>query len=161
MNIECKYAYLAGVIDSDGYITIQRTKKNKKLPTGNICTNIYHCLKVGIAGTETQSHMLAKELFGGMIGSYKPKNDKHKTQYQWYLSNDLAVVFIKTILPYLLVKRAQAELALEFIAEYKKNIGGKKVTMEMRGIRDIYWTKMVALNSSRKRLQIRNTIILK
>lgn len=70
---ELDLAYLAGMIDADGFITIQRTTKAN---TGK-CEHpsVYHALKVGIGGTERQPHDLASSIFGGAVSRYTPKNE--------------------------------------------------------------------------------------
>jgi hypothetical protein len=97
-------AYLAGVIDSDGYISTQRSRHSGRLYSG---------AKVGIAGTRRQPHDLAASLFGGTVNRYIPKNPRHRPQFQWSRHGEGAVVVIEAVLPYLLVKRRQAEIALE------------------------------------------------
>lgn len=97
-------AYLAGMIDADGYITINRSRRGKYL---------YHAPQVGIAGTRREPHDLAASIWGGNVGCYHPKNPLHLPQYQWSRQGSSAVMVIEAIFPYLLVKADQAVLALE------------------------------------------------
>lgn len=97
-------AYLAGVIDSDGYITVGRSTHKGRL---------YHCAKVGIAGTRRQPHDLAAGIWGGTVSRHEPKNPQHRVQYQWSRSGTIVTVIIEAIRPYLRVKAEQAFLALE------------------------------------------------
>jgi hypothetical protein len=97
-------AYLAGVIDSDGYISTQRTHHSER---------IYTACKVGIAGTRRQPHDLAALLFGGNVSRYEPKNPRHRAQYQWSRCGLSAYDVILAIRPYLRIKREHADLALE------------------------------------------------
>jgi hypothetical protein len=96
-------AYLAGVIDSDGYISTQRSMHSGRL---------YSAARVGIAGTRREPHDLAASLFGGNIYRYVPKDPRHRAQFQWSRCGDGAVTVIQAVLPYLRVKRRQAELAI-------------------------------------------------
>lgn len=96
-------AYLAGVIDSDGYITTQRTIRKGVT---------YSCAKVGIAGTRRDPHDLAASLFGGNVSRYVPKDPRHRPQFQWSRVGTRASVVLEAVLPYLRVKRRQGELAL-------------------------------------------------
>ncbi|HHS84312.1 MAG TPA: hypothetical protein ENK38_05205 [Gammaproteobacteria bacterium] len=98
-------AYLAGVIDSDGYISIQRSIHNGKY--------LYHAAKIGIAGTRRQPHDLAASLWGGKVGSYTPKNTKHRPQFQWSRCGSVVWEIITELRPYLRVKREHADLALD------------------------------------------------
>jgi hypothetical protein len=108
-------AYLAGVIDSDGYISIQRVVRKGKR---------YHCAIVGIAGTRREPHDLAASIWGGKIIPYTPKNPRHRTQFQWQRSGRSAVPVINAVLPYLLVKVQQALLALECEANLEEERAG-------------------------------------
>ncbi|MHA4819453.1 hypothetical protein ACXZ65_34450 [Streptomyces aculeolatus] len=97
-------AYLAGVIDSDGYITVHRSVRSGKA---------YYAARIGIAGTRRQPHDLAASLWGGTVSLYQPKNPRHRGQYQWSRSGDGAYGPISDVLPYLRVKKEQAHLAIE------------------------------------------------
>lgn len=96
-------AYLAGVIDSDGYITTTR---------GFHSGVMYSGAKIGIAGTRREPHDLAASLFGGKVSRYEPKNPRHRAQFQWSRSGEAALAMIKVVYPYLRIKRAQADLAV-------------------------------------------------
>lgn len=103
-NDELTLAYLAGVIDSDGYITIHRSRHKGRL---------YHAARVGIAGTRNAPHDLAASIWGGKVSLYMPKNPRHRAQFQWSRSGDVAHTIISALLPYLRVKKEQAYAALE------------------------------------------------
>ena len=98
------YAYLAGMIDGDGYITITRSTRGGK---------DYFGAQVGIAGTRRDPHDLAASLFGGKVSCYQPANPKHRPQFQWQRMGKAALPVIEGILPYLLLKKEHALLALE------------------------------------------------
>lgn len=97
-------AYLAGVIDSDGYITVHRSARNGRA---------YYAARVGVAGTRRQPHDLAASLWGGTVSLYVPQNPGHRGQYQWSRTGDVAADIILQIQPYLRVKHEQARIALE------------------------------------------------
>ncbi|AHH20775.1 hypothetical protein NONO_c59990 [Nocardia nova SH22a] len=97
-------AYLAGMIDADGYIgaNISRTKR-------------YVGATVGITGCRREPHDLAVQLFGGQVSTYLPKHDRagHRPQHHWQRTGQQTVPVITAVLPYLRVKRDQAYAALE------------------------------------------------
>lgn len=97
-------AYLAGVIDSDGFITINRSQRKGQ---------VYHAAVVGIAGTRREPHDLAASIFGGNVGCYQPKISGHRPQFQWNRQGQSAINVIEAVYPYLRVKRANADLAAE------------------------------------------------
>lgn len=96
-------AYLAGVIDSDGYITIHRSERAGR---------VYHAAQIGIAGNSPEPHNLAASLWGGKVGCYQPKIPTYRPQYQWSRQGRAASEIIEQLLPYLRVKAENASLAL-------------------------------------------------
>lgn len=99
-------AYLAGVIDSDGYVSAARSTHQGRL---------YYGAAVGIAGTDRQPHDLAAGIFGGNVRRYLPRKDRahHRPQFQWQRYGESARPVLEAVLPYLRVKRDRAALALE------------------------------------------------
>lgn len=138
-------AYLAGIIDADGYISIQRSVRRGI---------VYHGPQVGIAGTRREPHDLAATLWGGKVSCYAPKNPHHRPQFQWSRLGEAAVTVIEAIRPYLRVKHKQADLALEL---YEHLLFGKSddpfqwfgPDYGARSARD----EMIGLNQSRNRLR--------
>lgn len=96
-------AYIAGMVDGDGYITINRSCRSGKL---------YFAPQIGIAGTRREPHDLAAKIWGGSVSRYVPENPLHRPQFQWSRQGKTAATIIEAIMPYLLVKREHAELAL-------------------------------------------------
>ncbi|MBM2293777.1 hypothetical protein JQX09_17760 [Sulfitobacter pseudonitzschiae] len=97
-------AYLAGVFDSDGYITINRSERKGVL---------YFGPQIGISGTRPQPHNLAASIWGGKVSRYEPKNPRHRAQYQWSRQGAAAIPIIEAVLPYLLIKEDHALLAID------------------------------------------------
>lgn len=141
-------AYLAGMIDGDGYITITRSVRAGKE---------YFGAQVGIAGTRPEPHQLAASIWGGVVSRYEPANPNHRAQYQWQRMGASAVVAIQAIYPYLLIKKEHAELALElhdYVCEARSEdpfpwFGPNFDPLaRMRAMRD----EMIAMNQSRNRV---------
>lgn len=97
-------AYLAGVIDADGYITINRSTRKGVVYFGAV---------IGVSGTRRQPHDLAASLWGGTVSYYQPKNPRHRGQYQWSRQGSAAAGAIAEVTPYLRIKIEQAWLAIE------------------------------------------------
>lgn len=110
----CVLAYLAGIIDADGYITVQRSV-HKGSP--------YFGAKIGIAGTSREPHDLAASLWGGTVSCYHPKNPSHKPQFQWSRSGRAAALIIEDLRPFLRIKTAQAEIAIDVEAHVEEGRG--------------------------------------
>lgn len=105
-------AYLAGVIDSDGHISV-----HKRIHRGKP----YFYSIVGITGTRSQPHELAASIWGGNIWSHQPKNPDYRRVFQWARQGQIALEIISGVLPYLRIKRPQAELALTLYAAPDKD----------------------------------------
>jgi hypothetical protein len=144
-------AYLAGMIDADGYITINRSQRGM---------SVYHGPQVGIAGTRREPHDLAASLWGGNVGLYMPKISGHLGQYQWSRQGTSAVPVLEAILPYLRIKADQALLALELWEHTENSRYSKTDPFPWFGpdydpidARDKLRAEMIGLNQSRSRLR--------
>jgi hypothetical protein len=74
---------------------------------------MYFGPQVGISGTRRAPHDLAASLWGGKVYRYEPKNKSHRSQYQWSRVGASAVVVLELIEPFLLIKRDNANLAIQ------------------------------------------------
>lgn len=98
-------AWAAGFIDGDGVISVyQRTDRNRGF-------------SVVVRAMNTNRLALEKlhSMFGGTIHVMTKANNTHgwKPSFYWAASDRTAEVAIRGLLPFLLLKRPQAELALE------------------------------------------------
>jgi hypothetical protein len=109
-----KLAYLAALLDGEGYFCISKTlilDRNK---------NPYPAfdLQIGVSNT---SEKLMKWLVSTFGQSYRPLSQRtntfaKKVCYQWRMERrENQEKFILAILPYLVIKREQAKVALQYI----------------------------------------------
>lgn len=103
-------AYLAGMIDADGYVTATSSQRGSRW---------YFGAQVGITGSRREPHDLASALFGGKVLEHEPTGERthHRVQYHWQRGGKTAVPVIEAVLPYLRVKAVQAQLALDLQQE--------------------------------------------
>ncbi len=101
-----KIAYLAGIIDGEGCILIHRSINDKGY--------IGYTLEVGVRNTDGRLIDWLKNNYGGTVKVSSRGNSKHKTCYDWRLFNQKAISLLLLILPYLIVKKEQIEVALKF-----------------------------------------------
>lgn len=95
-----EWAYLAGIIDSEGTIGCARIRESQY--------NTY----ISITNTNHNVIVWIQQKFGGNIGTFQPKGKK---AYRWSTRKaELQRVIIEHILQYLIVKYEQAELLLAF-----------------------------------------------
>jgi hypothetical protein len=115
--MDIDYAYLAGLVDGDGHITIINRSKNA-------CKG--YRIKLCIYNCNDKIAKLLREKIGGHIRS----NNINKLHPKWrncivYSCQDgRAAKLIRKIEPYLIIKRAQAKIALEAIILKEQYNGG-------------------------------------
>lgn len=99
-------AYLAGIIDADGYVTASRVQRKGRW---------YCAAQVGITGSSREPHDLAADIFGGNVTCHQPNRLRahHRMQYHWQRNGTQAVPTITAVLPYLRIKADRARLVLE------------------------------------------------
>ncbi len=109
-----KYAYAAGVIDSDGAIGVQVAKPNlregRRTPSYRV--------RVRVAQCHRQIPDLFTEQFGGAVHVEKrhpDKRDKWNDVYSWDLKGRKSLDFLKGIQPYLVLKGGQCSLSIQLI----------------------------------------------
>ena len=116
--------YLAGIVDGEGCICIERTKGRKKGHT------LRHVISLGVEMADREPLFLFKRWLGGYFKSRKRKSH-YKRQYTWKIAARKAVVALRAILPYLRIKRkikaARLCLALATSKKYQGRGQGVRV----------------------------------
>jgi hypothetical protein len=105
---ETDVAYIAGIIDSEGCIRIKRDRgyacQDRKTPG-------YHAA-LQIRMVDEGAIRFIAETLGGWYFKEKPSAAKGRPLYCWTVSDKNAEHILRTVLPYLRVKRLAAETAL-------------------------------------------------
>lgn len=106
-----KLAYLAGVIDSDGCIHIDRYRDQRKKDKSYQYTVR---LQVGVTRKEIIDWLL--EHFGGETRMYvnKSRHVNRNDMLIWRKSATEAIELVKKVRPYLVLKTPRADVAIEF-----------------------------------------------
>jgi hypothetical protein len=100
-------AWLAGIVDGEGTITL--------CPNSNGIGIGYISISIGMTHVATIRHI--RSLTGhGMFVMSVPKNPKHRTCYYWTVRCKQAAAVLRKLLPFLVTKKKQALLALQFDA---------------------------------------------
>lgn len=137
-----KNAYVAGFFDGEGSLGITRTIAHGKYVG-------YHGV-IQISQTNFEVLEFIKEEWGGTLDITKRKNEKSYWKKCWRLrmGGKKIYKFLKDILPYLIVKRPQAELYLKF--QPFNRVGGlpdkPRYTQEEIKLRERIYHDMSALN---------------
>ncbi len=103
MSSNTQLAYLAGLIDGEGSITLYLHPKHRQM-----------LLHLAVYNTNETVIDWLKLTFGGR--KYKVgcrKNTKHLQEYQWYMNGHFACDILVLVLPYLIIKQAKARIAIE------------------------------------------------
>lgn len=103
---ELDRAYLAGMFDADGHVGIYGRNTG---PQG------YARVRLDISNTDFELLGWIQEITGiGSIQRKRPLNERYKPGGNWITSSEAAVSVLQQLLPYMRVKRARAELAIEY-----------------------------------------------
>lgn len=107
-------AYIAGIIDGEGYIGLLRVKKGNKSKWQSLREfKFVPCIKVVMTNKEIIEWL--RNSFGGTIEIRTKNTAKNaKVSYGWTLRKAHTIKFLKLIYPYLMIKRKQAEVLFRF-----------------------------------------------
>lgn len=113
---DTQWAYLAGIMDGEGSFSIvcggRRPNKDHK----NGYLNRQLIISLGNTNLKLID-WLVETVGGDKYLGYRSKTDKHKMGYLWRLhGKERQKEFIDGVKPYLLLKKEQAEVALEMIS---------------------------------------------
>ena len=142
------YAYLAGAIDADGFITISRSTPSKTRRDGRRST--YYTAKIGLSEIKATIPDLLQGTFGGWRGIHVPKDPRHRPWHLWQATNQLAASALRHLLPHLRLKRRQAQLVIEFAARTARTRRGP-IGDDERGAREHLYVEVTRLNDPRNR----------
>jgi len=99
-------AYIAGLIDADGSIGIYEQGENGRTPTFTVT--------VTIRMAESEGIELLQQYFPRKVTSTKSYN--RKRLYRYRVTGAIAKEILSALLPYLRIKRNQAELAIAYFS---------------------------------------------
>ncbi len=113
--------YVAGLFDGEGFIRIATYKKPDSI-------HVRYQVIVGIANTYRPVLDLVQKQFSGNLycNRHDLRSSGHRPVHNWTAASQLAGAFLKELLPFLYIKKEQAELALELqanIDEYRHKLG--------------------------------------
>jgi len=116
---EVEKAYVAGIVDGEGTVTLMRHHKNETpAPRVSVANNNLKLLK-----------WLKTKVGVGVIVSKRKNKPYHNSSYAWYIQQDRVLRFLNEIRKFLIVKKPQADLILEKYKSVTHRAG--KYTPEM------------------------------
>lgn len=141
-------SYMAGVVDSDGCISIGKMKGrfNKTQRT----VNPRYVLTLIVTNTNVDLMEWLVKKFEGRMKSRKKVKPNHKTTWNWVLDHGKALHTLRLIKPYLIVKKEQAKTGIEFIEKWVTTKGGVGATTSPEEVsrREALYQTMKILNQT-------------
>ncbi|KKM14379.1 hypothetical protein LCGC14_1706750 [marine sediment metagenome] len=139
MYKDCDMSYYAGFFDGEGCIMIKKPSK--------ACMN--YILEVRITNTYRPILEEYARIFGGTVHGGTRLQAQYKEKWQWCISSKKAFEFLKAIVPFLRLKRPEAELAIEFqgLKKATDNQHTNKCTPEKVRERAGYYWRMRGLKN--------------
>jgi len=136
-------AYMAGIMDGEGYISL--AKRNSHRSKSGICYDI----QIGVTNTNKWLLEIFRFAFSGSISKKKKGYDKSLPSSQdcfnWQTGNQQALIAIKSLLPYLRLKRPQAELAIKFCTTLSNSYRSRGIPQEINILREAQYILMKKL----------------
>lgn len=133
------WAYVAGLMDTDGSFSLKREKRNDYFRYGPIislsmtdCRAIYH---------------IHNNFIGANICAVKAKTATNGFCYRWCISSkNIAIKFLKKVIPFLFIKKNIASELLDFCNNSKSSMGCKGLPIDEMEYRQRCYESIVNLN---------------
>ena len=113
------WARLAAYIDGEGCIDIHTHNQFRKHLNR---VHTAHYIRINIANTDFRLPVWCRDMFGGRVHleHRKHRHKKWRDVAVWLVTSKRASEILRGVLPYLLLKREQADVALAFQATVKR-----------------------------------------
>lgn len=123
--------YVAGLVDGEGCIQVYSSRKR-------------YCLSLIVGNTDKRMVESLQGNYGGCIVKIKMHSQKHRQAWHWILQGDAVADLLKKLLPSMIIKKPQAELACQFQA--LRRCGDKSFHEEFG---QLYKKRISALNQAK------------
>ena len=144
---ETDLAWAAGFIDADGCVSVQRSPAVSQTFRGGY----YYSLSVQGINTHLGALERLQGMFGGAVRARKQGGSPHSAiTHDWRILNRAAGEVLELLIPYLIIKRERAELALVFLRDYQISLARgrhrRKTEYQFKRGAEI-WEQMKTLNT--------------
>jgi len=103
-------AYMAGLFDGEGSISITRKRYGTKARTQRVWSG--HSVTISVANKSLEACQLFRDAFGGSINT--DRRHQRGPVYHWQAAAQIGETALLSLLPYSRIKRERILLALEF-----------------------------------------------
>jgi hypothetical protein len=124
-------AYIAGVLDGEGCIQIEKPKRKHNREKSQT-----YKLQVRIANTDLRLIEYINGIFPAYIYNGSEKRKGRRRQFVWHANGKKAAQVLRQLLPYLICKREQAEVAISFQETFNKYYGVHGLPKEVLDARE-------------------------
>lgn len=144
MLSEVELAYIAGIVDGEGCISMYRQ-------------NTTYFPRLNVVNTNRDLAEYLKKRLGGVIMERKRVKLCWKDSYEWQVQHQKAIDTVRMLLPYLLLKKEQALVfvALDIVRQIGRKDGHKfkgRFTPEAKGVFQMIIDRLHELNRKGKEL---------
>ena len=136
-------AYISGFFDAEGAIIIKSFKTK---------TNLRYQLAVSLANVDRNLLSQIRAIFcnfGSIAKMHGIKYDNQKRTYEWRLESKQAMFFLRQVYPFLIIKKFEAELGINFQCSLYRT-GGKFLSKQELEARQSMRARMRYLHKNRK-----------
>lgn len=140
MHTDTQRAYLAGLLDGEGCISIVNTHTSRGRPTFMMSIQLVMTHKATI------EHVYNMWGGGWYIDRGSRKAGQQKPAYSIHWTSVHAAEVLREVLPFLVTKKQQAELALEFQKLIRDKHQTSRLGDEEQASRKEFYTQMRGLN---------------
>lgn len=136
-------AYLAGIIDGEGCITITKQRNIKAGRLGYCYRPVLH-----VANTHSRVLVILQKQTGlGRARKFDDARENRKERWQWMIWSQQAAQIVRRVLPYLIIKKKQAIVFLRFVQFIKSCKSPSRI-----GLSDGQWGQQHALYNQIRKL---------
>lgn len=134
---DLRVVWAAGFFDGEGCVSLSR-KTSRETKSG-----YRYRLTLQVSQVKQEPLLVLRDLWGGTLSHHKGINLNQQDYYSWTVEARKAEKALVDILPYLIGKKKQAKLALEFMATFP---GNRKDMANTNVVREAMKSAMHLLN---------------
>ena len=132
---ETEKAYIAGIIDGEGCICLVKAKRGQRKRGPS--PYVFYAIHLRVANTRHELIAWLLDRIGGKMYVLQKTRGNRKLALQWHTQGRQAKDLLAQVEPYLVIKRAQAEVARRFFALGRTPIPSQRARL---------WEEMRTLN---------------
>ena len=124
----CDWAYAAGFFDGEGCVSVSQQTRQAGIRNFG-----YWQVRPIISNTDFPLLKWMHTSFGGTVHFHRNTKIGWRVQYQWFTTGSAhSIWFLSGMLPYLKIKKTEAELAIQFFRCLLGKTGGKLLPLAER-----------------------------